>query len=252
MDAAGEAVSLVGARCVIFIDALNETTPADFWRTHLPSLRAAIAPYPHVALAVSCRDTYRDLVLEGTEGFHYICREHPGFAEREVEATQRYFEHYRLEAPKIPLLTPEFTLPLFLRMYCESLSEFDASSMPSGHQGRIAIFERYLAAKVRTVARRFRSSASSGYELDAASRTARKVLDSLLDELSRLGREGISTSAVKAIAHASLDGSETYATRIIGLLQEEEFLPGSASIWATANSAKACESCSRPSLTSCS
>ena len=51
-------------------------------------LRAAIAPYPHVALAVSCRDTYKDLVLEGAEDSHYVCRPHPGFAEREVEAAK--------------------------------------------------------------------------------------------------------------------------------------------------------------------
>jgi len=223
MDAAGEAASLVGARFVISIDALNETTPADFWRTHLPALRAAVAPYPHVALAVSCRDTYRDLVLEGEEGSHYICREHPVFAEREVEATQRYFAHYRLEAPKIPLLTPEFTLPLFLRMYCESLAELDPDSVPAGHQGRITIFERYLTAKVRRVARHFRPGASSAYELDAASATVRKVLDAVLGELSRLGREGLSTSAVEAIARSTLDSTDN-ATRIIGLLQEEGVL----------------------------
>lgn len=223
MDAAGEAASLVGARFVIFIDALNETTPADFWRTHLPSLRAAIAPFPHVALAVSCRDTYRDLVLEGKEASHYVCREHLGFAEREVEATQRYFAHYGLEAPKIPLLTPEFTLPLFLRMYCESLSELDPGLVPAGHQGRVAIFERYLTSKIRTVARRFRSSASSIYELDVASSTVRKVLDSVLDELARLGRESLSTSDVESVARTSLD-SATDATKVIGLLQEEGVL----------------------------
>ena len=149
MDAAGEAASTSGSRFVIFIDALNETTPADFWRVHLPALRAAVERYPHVALVVSCRDTYRELVLEGTEGSHYVRRSHPGFAEREIEATQTYFAHYKLPAPKIPLLTPEFTLPLFLRLYCESLSQPGADPIPDGHQGRVAIFERYLAAKTR-------------------------------------------------------------------------------------------------------
>ena len=93
-----------------------------------------MARYPHIALVVSCRDTYRDLVLEDNEGTHYIRRTHPGFAEREVEATQRYFEHYCLEAPKIPFLMPEFTLPLFLRLYCESLSQADTDPIPTGHQ----------------------------------------------------------------------------------------------------------------------
>jgi hypothetical protein len=60
MDAAGEAASTSGSRFVIFIDALNDTQPPDFWRVRLPSLRAAIEQYPHVALVVSCRDTYQE------------------------------------------------------------------------------------------------------------------------------------------------------------------------------------------------
>lgn len=221
MDAAGEAASTTGSRFVIFIDALNETTPPDFWRVHLPTLRAAIAPHPHVALAVSCRDTYEDLVLEGAEGSHYIRRPHPGFTEREIEATQRYFAHYKLEAPKIPLLTPEFTLPLFLRLYCESLSQSERSPNPDGHQGRVAIFERYLAAKMAMVARRYRPSATSSYELNAAKSQASRVLDALLDELSRLGRESMSTSAAESVAQASLGDANADPTRILGLLQEE-------------------------------
>lgn len=224
MDAAGEAASMSGRRFVIFVDALNETTPADFWRIHLPTLRAAIVPYPHVALAVSCRDTYQDLILDGAEGSHYVCQTHPGFAEREVEATQRYFAHYGLEAPKIPLLTPEFTLPLFLRLYCESLSQTTPDSIPAGHQGRVVIFERYLAAKTSTVARRFRPSASSAYELNATETQVGSVIDALLDELSRRGRESMSASAAEAVARVPLEGSAADATRLLGLLQEEGVL----------------------------
>ena len=224
MDAAGEAASTSGSRFVIFIDALNETTPADFWRVHLPALRAAIEQYPHVALAVSCRDTYRELVLEGTEGSHYVRRTHPGFAEREVEATQKYFAHYKLPAPKIPLLTPEFTLPLFLRLYCESLSQPGADPIPDGHQGRVAIFERYLAAKIATIARRFRPDATSSYELNAAKSQVQGVLDGLLDELSRIGRESMGTEAAEAVARTALGDAGADATRILGLLQEEGVL----------------------------
>ena len=62
MDAAGEAASTSGNRFVVFVDALNETIPPAFWRVHLPALRSALAPYPHIALVVSCRDTYEDLI----------------------------------------------------------------------------------------------------------------------------------------------------------------------------------------------
>ncbi|WP_409186516.1 hypothetical protein F9C11_20695 [Amycolatopsis sp. VS8301801F10] len=224
MDAAGEASGISGSRFVIFVDALNETTLSDFWRVHLPTLRAAIAQHPHIALAVSCRDTYQDLVLEGAEGSHYVRRTHPGFADREIEATQHYFAHYKLEAPKIPLLTPEFTLPLFLRLYCESLSQSEAGSIPEGHEGRVAIFERYLAAKTTTVARRFRPTSTSSYELNAAKSQVTRALEGLLDELSRLGGESMSTSAAEAVAQRSLGAAGADATRILGLLQEEGIL----------------------------
>lgn len=224
MDAAGEAASTSGSRFVIFIDALNETTATDFWRVHLPALRAAVEQYPHVALVVSCRDTYRELVLEDAESSRYVRRSHPGFAEREVEATQKYFAHYKLPAPKIPLLTPEFTLPLFLRLYCESLSQHGADPVPDGHQGRVAIFDRYLAAKIATIARRFRPGTTSGYELNAARALIRRALDGLLDELSSIGQESVSAEVAEAVLRTALGDASADTTRIIGLLQEEGVL----------------------------
>src|SRR5262249_4394982 len=155
-------------RFLVLIDALNETARPDFWRTHLPQLRAAIAPWPHVALAVSCRDTYLEVVDEGTERSHYVTCEHPGFAGREVEATQNYFDYYCLEAPRIPLLVPEFRVPLFLRLYCESLRDTGATGAAVGHEGRVKVFERYLDAKLTRVARRLFSKQETAYEIDRA------------------------------------------------------------------------------------
>jgi hypothetical protein len=224
MDAAGEAASTSGSRFVVFIDALNDTPPADFWRVRLPTLRAAIEQYPHVALVVSCRDTYQELVLEGAEGSHYVRRAHPGFAGREIEAMQEYFAQYKLPAPKIPLLTPEFTLPLFLRLYCESLSQSGVEQIPEGHQGRVAIFERYLAAKITTVARRFRPNATSNYELNAAKSKVRGVLDGLLDELARIGQESMRAEVAESVARTALSDAAADDARMLGLLQDEGIL----------------------------
>lgn len=223
MDAAGEAAAKNGRRFTIFIDALNETTPPDFWYKHLPQLRAAVAPYQHVSLAVSCRDTYQELVLDTSEAQRFLRRRHPGFQEREVEATQRYFNHYGLEAPRIPLLTPEFTLPLFLRLYCESLAQADGPTPPTGHQGRITIFNRYLETKTAKVGRRLRPAAGSAYELAAAQRQVRTVMNSLLDEMSRADREGLAADVAETVATTAL-GSAAEAARVIGLLQDEGVL----------------------------
>lgn len=225
MDAAGDAASLTGRRFVIFIDALNETIPSDFWSQRLPILRSTIAQYPHIALVVSCRDTYQDLVLEQDTRSSFICRSHPGFAGREVEATQRYFDFYKLEAPRMPLLTPEFTLPLFLSLYCQSLACRGIRKILSGCEGRIRIFKDYLDVKCESVARRYVFSAASGFELRAAKSTVRQVLDAVLDEMSEQGFETISSKqALEAARGCLAKVNPADAARSLGLWQEEGVL----------------------------
>ncbi len=215
MDAAGEAAATDGRHFVLLIDALNETVPADFWVTHLPVLRAAVAHWPHVSLAVSCRDTYLGVVDEDTERSHYVGREHPGFAGREVEATQKYFAHYGLEAPRIPLLVPEFSLPLFLRLYCESLRDSGKTDDAVGHEGRVHIFDRYLDAKLNRVARRLRPEAATVFEIERAKSRASKVVDALLDEFAATGREGVQSERAEELATVAASGSSVGASSVM-------------------------------------
>ena len=93
---------------------------------------------------------------------------------------------------------------MFLRLYCESLSQSGGDPIPDGHQGRVAIFERYLAAKIATVARRFRPRATSSYEVNAAKSQVDSVLNGLLDELSRIGQESMSIQAAESVARTAL------------------------------------------------
>ena len=224
MDAAGEAAATEGRRFVLLVDALNDTVPPNFWGIHLPVLRAAIAPWPHVSLAVSCRDTYLEVVDEGTERAHYLSRTHPGFAGQEVEATQKYFEHYGLEAPRMPLLVPEFSLPLFLRLYCESLRDSRKTDAPVGHEGRVRIFERYLDAKLNCVARRLRPAAATAYEIERAKSRASRIVDALLDDFAATGREGIPFERAEKLATTATSGSSDDAAIALGALLSEGIL----------------------------
>ncbi|MFI7024752.1 hypothetical protein ACIBMZ_18745 [Micromonospora sp. NPDC049900] len=224
MDTAGEAAAKHGSRFLLIIDAVNETAPADFWASRLPAMRAKVAQYPHVALVVSCRDTYQDIVSDYAERARFHQRTHPGFAGHEVEVTLKYFAHFKLEAPKIPLLTPEFTLPLFLRMYCESVTHAGRAAGHEGHQGRVAIFEQYLAAKLAIVARRLTRDAVSNYERDAARAQVRSALDALLDEMALLGREGLTITEADTVVRSVLDGTAVSPAKLLGLLQDEGVL----------------------------
>jgi hypothetical protein len=224
MDAAGEASAFTGRRFVIAIDALNETPVADFWHRHLPALRSAVSQWPHVALIVSCRDTYVKVVDDGNERKKFVTRKHPGFSGHEVDATQKYFAHYGLQAPRIPLLVPEFSLPLFLKLFCEGLKDCGSDVRYAGHEGRVAVFQRYLDAKLSRIARRLRPNASTSYELDAAGRRAASVLDALLDEFAATGREDVKQPRGEEIATFALGGDAQEAALVLGALQNEGIL----------------------------
>jgi hypothetical protein len=224
MDAAAEAAALAGCRFLIALDALNETTDTDFWRTYLPALRAAVARWPHVALVVSCRDTYVGIVSEDSERRQFVGRMHPGFAGHEIDATQRFFAFHGLQAPRIPLLVPEFSLPLFLKLFCEGLKESGETAY-GGHQGRVTIFQRYLDSKLVRVARRFRPQAASSYEQSAALRAVRAVLDALLDEFAVTGQEGVSVSRAEELTAKALgDAPSIQSEAVLGALQSEGVL----------------------------
>lgn len=224
MDAAGESSALTGRRFVISVDALNETTDTDFWRTHLPALRAAVARWPHVALVVSCRDTYIGVVCEDAEHRRFVRRSHPGFAGHEIDATQKFFAFHGLQAPRIPLLVPEFSLPLFLKLFCEGLRDSGETAY-GGHEGRVTIFQRYLDSKLVRIARRFRPQARSSYEQSAALRAVTAVLDALLDEFAVTGQEGVSMSRAEELAAAAPGGAASNETAVVlGAMQSEGVL----------------------------
>ncbi len=223
MDAAGEASALTGRRFVIAIDALNETTDTEFWRTHLPALRAAVSQWPHVALVVSCRDTYVRVVCDAAEQDRYVSRSHPGFAGHEIDATQKFFAFHGLQAPRVPLLVPEFSLPLFLKLFCEGLRDSKERAY-GGHEGRITVFQRYLDAKLVRIARRFRPQASTDYEQSNALRHVTAVLEALLDELAQTGREAILLTRAEELAAEALANARDDAVVVLGAMQSEGVL----------------------------
>ena len=77
-----------------------------------------VRPFPHVGLAVSVRDAYKE------ENFEYRFRRrafaaHDGFRGRVAKAARRFFAHYKLPEPNVPVLDPEYENPLFLKLLCK-------------------------------------------------------------------------------------------------------------------------------------
>lgn len=125
-------------RALVVVDAINESQAPRRWQDELPAMIAQFQQYPHLALAVSYRTDYRDVV--GAPDSLVKIR-HPGLAGNEAEALGSYCELFRIPVPSRGLFEPALASPLFLRMYCEVIAA-DPHMSPEGLT-RSNLFERY-------------------------------------------------------------------------------------------------------------
>ncbi len=140
VDAAGEAS---GAKFLILIDAINEGEGQTLWVKYMPGMLKVLAGHPHVAIALSVRDTYEDSVVPAGLEDQMAREVHLGFA-HEYSATKTFFDYYKLKAPSIPLLNPEFDNPQFLKLFCKTLVNLGQTEVPRGLPGLTAVFDGFL------------------------------------------------------------------------------------------------------------
>ena len=134
----------VGSRALLMIDALNEGPQAELWKDRLSGLIKSLKDYPAIGLIVSVRDTYFDDVIpEGIENdSRAIVIEHKGFKGLEYEAVKQFCLAYELNLPNVPILTPEFCNPLFLKIVCDTLEASGEKEFPKGFNGISALFNK--------------------------------------------------------------------------------------------------------------
>ncbi|HKP90510.1 MAG TPA: hypothetical protein VJT75_11125 [Thermoleophilaceae bacterium] len=143
MEAAAQAS---GKRLVVLVDAINEAGDIRIWRTHFDDLQARLGASGWVSLALTCRTTYLPAIQpRGGFGDSIARATHPGFEGREFDAVEHIFAAYEVEQPRVPLLLPEFTNPLFLILYCEALAR--GILPPRGAAHLTAVFEAFVASR---------------------------------------------------------------------------------------------------------
>ncbi len=147
------------SRFFIIIDALNETKKATYWKKTLPILLKDIRRYPNIALIVSVRSGFEKEVVttKVRKSFHEV--EHGGFRFREWEAIKKFFTEFGLPLPEIPLISPEFSVPLFLLLFCESRKRRARTKkgrqLFRGHEGSTSIFEDFIKGVSAEIAQEF-------------------------------------------------------------------------------------------------
>ena len=137
-----------GYRAFIVIDALNEGGGMSLWPNSIRGFVQNIARYDWIGLVLSVRSSYeRAIAPAGDTGLADLTRvHHIGFAGREFDAVKVFFENNGLELPSVPMLDPEFSNPLFLKLFCEGLRKRKLTRVPSGLQGFTVVIDHFIDA----------------------------------------------------------------------------------------------------------
>ena len=150
-----------GCRALLIIDGINEGDRGA-WSRRLPAIVSAVRRLSHVGLVVSCRRPFEALILKDRTTSRFVTVEHRGFTDVEVDAQVAFFTYYDIPAPQAPLLTPEFSRPLFLKMLCESVktrAQRHKSSyvrdLASGQRGMTLVLEDFAKEIGKPIEREF-------------------------------------------------------------------------------------------------
>ncbi|HUF54244.1 MAG TPA: hypothetical protein VMR52_10785 [Dehalococcoidia bacterium] len=136
-----------GTRALVLLDALNEGEGRRIWPEHLSSFLDKVKDRPRIAVAITCRTNYVEAILpEGFSMERVVEVEHHGFEGFEIEAAQSFFDHYELNLPDFPLMSPEFGNPLFLKLLCDGLEDQGAVTIPRGSIGISWVFALFVQA----------------------------------------------------------------------------------------------------------
>ena len=150
-----------GRRALLLIDGINEGDRAA-WRKALSSLSQRVREFENVGIVLTCRRPYEELLLKSNDAKGYVRVEHFGFEDREFDAQLEYFSHYGLSAPDVPLIAPEFSRPLFLKILCEAISGLSTRSgnrklkeIASGQKGMTYVLEYFVSRVGKAVEQDF-------------------------------------------------------------------------------------------------
>ena len=187
-------------RALFVVDALNEGEGHEIWPKHLSAFLAQLECSPWISVLLSVRSPYRDSIIPKDVRDQALVEVHYGFSDNEYDAVARFFSHYELELPSAPILQPEFSNPLFLKIICESLNARGETRLTTGLQGITEFFEFYLKSVnlqlakaldydpdrslVQEALREIAKCLAKGESRTLPRRTAQEVVDQLLPNRS--------------------------------------------------------------------
>lgn len=155
LDAAGQAIE---GRALLAVDAINEGPARKWWPEQLAEFLVEAARYPHVAVLLTCRDTFVDRMVKpsaaSTLDSHWARAVVRGFEDPTGELARRYLNMRGVTGWLGVRPGPESTNPLFLRTCCDAVIAAGGNELPRGLEGVTAMFSFYKKEVAGAVERR--------------------------------------------------------------------------------------------------
>ena len=187
LEAEGRTRSAVVLLC---IDAVDEAQHRHRWPEEIRRLVSLLGERLHVRLCVACRTSFSTTCLPSDYKDQTV--EHFGFRDMDRATVHQYLQHYGLRPPTTPLLPPEFSNPLYLRLICEAACAQGRDAVPHGWYGIQTGIAEYLKYKEQEFSRSFKTR--------PAAAALRHCLHALAEETNSLGAGLPRVHAVEAIA----------------------------------------------------
>jgi hypothetical protein len=166
-----------GERILFIIDAINEGRGRYFWPEHINGFVNEFKKYPWVGLVLSIRSSYEKLITPNdfVSKNNIIKLNHVGFEGIEYLAASSFFMQYGIEQPSVPLLHPEFSNPLFLKLFCDGLQRSGLTKIPKGFGGISSIINFFVESIDNKLSKPSLFDYPTGYKV------VRKVIDGLIE-----------------------------------------------------------------------
>ncbi len=163
-------------RILFSIDAINEGKGKYFWPDHFISFVNIFKQYPWICLVLTIRDTYLPKLVPKniSEKTEIITANHIGFSGREQDAIKIFFNYYKINLPKIPYTSVEFSNPLFLKLFCEGLFCRGLHEIPEGYGGISSVMNYFIDNIDEKLGH------PKFYDYDSSGRVCRKIVHALI------------------------------------------------------------------------
>ncbi len=213
IDALGESC---GERFLIVIDAINEGNYCSDWRNFIKTFLSDLSSFENISILLSCRSTYIEHILpKNIDESNMPIIEHAGFRGYEHSAAEKYLSKQGISKPSAPILTPEFSNPLFLKTCCESMKRNGETSFPKGLHSISSLFEFY-AVSIETLI-------SKKKNYNQQENIVRNLLLNLASQLLPDNLDGLPTDEVRKFIQEN-DPNPNLGSSLCNILLEEGIL----------------------------